>query len=560
MGRALMRKGLLLLALVIVTSSSVIADELTDKVDTLFEKLDSTVTPGAALAIIKDGRIIYARGYGMANLDLGVPLTSKSVFETGSTSKQYTAMCTAMLAVEGKIDLDASITKYLPELPEAVYGPVTVRHMIHHTSGIRDFILLQALRGINDEDYYNADDAVEVLSWQTALNFTPGERYLYSNSNYMLQAVIVERVTGKTLAQFAKERIFEPLGMRDTHFHDDHRMIVRNRATGYEPTDDGYKVYLSNQEYVGDGCLYTSVEDMLLWDQSFYTKPFGEKVYDLVHTTGVLNNGEKLTYAFGLVISEYKGLKVVQHGGAWVGYRAQLIRFPEQHFSVACLMNCSEGNPDEFCFKIADIYLADLLKKEPEKPVEKAEGEAISLPESELQKWVGMYLIQDEEVPIEFLIENGVLAAIVSGITFHFEATAADSFRSVDGPVSVAVKFSRKEEDGLGYAAIIIAGQQTLEARESKFTPPTKEQLAQYTGEYRCEDLHMTYSIVEKDGAIYIRYYHSFKDALQPAGADEFSYVGAATVRFTRNKAGAITGFALKAGRVSDLNFTRLGK
>jgi len=211
------------------------ADEKTVKVDELFAKWDSTVSPGAALAIIKDGEIIYKRGYGMVNLEHNIPITTTSVFRIGSTSKQFTASCIAILSLQGKISLDDDIRKYVPELPR-YERPITIRHLVHHTSGIRDYLTLAEIAALMDDHFYTPEDSVELLGRQKKLNFLPGEEHIYSNSGYFLMGVIVERESGKSLNDFAQEHIFKPLGMKDTHFHDDHTMVVKKRADGYSPT------------------------------------------------------------------------------------------------------------------------------------------------------------------------------------------------------------------------------------------------------------------------------------------------------------------------------------
>ncbi|NOR21158.1 MAG: serine hydrolase, partial [Candidatus Aminicenantes bacterium] len=200
--------------------SLVSADEKTDNVDKLFSKWDSTVSPGAALAIIKDGKIIYKRGYGMANLEHNIPITTTSVFRIGSTSKQFTASCIAILSLQGKISLDDDIRKHIKELPE-YEKPITIRHLLHHTSGIRDYLTLSSIAGLPDDQFYTPEDSLELLSRQKGLNFLPGEEHLYSNSGYFLLGVIVERASGKSLNDFAQTYIFKPLGMKNTHFHDD---------------------------------------------------------------------------------------------------------------------------------------------------------------------------------------------------------------------------------------------------------------------------------------------------------------------------------------------------
>lgn len=365
--------------------SLVFADEKTDKVDKLFSKWDSTISPGAALAIIKDGKIIYKRGYGMANLEHNIPLTSTSVFRIGSTSKQFTASCIAILSLQGKISLDDDIRKYIRELPKHE-RPITIRHLIHHTSGIRDYLTLADIAGLPNDYFYTPEDTVELLSRQKGSNFPPGEEHLYSNSGYFLLGVIVERVSGKSLNDFAQTHIFKPLGMKNTHFHDDHTMIVKNRADGYSPLKKGFRIDMTTLDHVGDGGVFTTVEDLFLWDQAFYSYKLGKELLELIQTPGMLNNGEKLEYAFGLDINEYKGLKRVSHSGGFAGFSAQMVRFPGQKFTVVCLANLGTISPSRLCRQIADIYLADKLKKAEKAPEKKEKVKAVTLSKQELDR------------------------------------------------------------------------------------------------------------------------------------------------------------------------------
>jgi CubicO group peptidase (beta-lactamase class C family) len=276
----------------------------------------------------------------MANLEHNIPISSTTVFRIASTSKQFTATCVILLAEQGKLSLNDDVRKYLSEMPE-YESPITIRHLIHHTSGIRDYLELIELAGMSDHDYYTDEEALEMLTRQKELNFKPGDEYLYSNSGYLLLSIIVQRGSGKSLHEFAEEHIFKPLGMRNTHFHDDHRMIVKNRAAGYSPREnDGYQIRMTTLDIVGDGGVFTTIEDLFLWDQNFYHNRLGEKnLISQLLTPGMLNNGEKLNYAFGLAVSDYRGLRLISHGGSFAGFRAQMIRFPEQKLSVICLAN-----------------------------------------------------------------------------------------------------------------------------------------------------------------------------------------------------------------------------
>jgi CubicO group peptidase (beta-lactamase class C family) len=395
------------------------ADDTTAKVDKLFAPWDKATTPGLALAVIRDGKIVYERGYGMAKLEDGIVNTPDKVFDIGSVSKQFTATCVAMLIREGKVGLDDDIRKYLPEMPD--YGtPVTVRHLLHHTSGLRDYNALLSLAGFRPEsDSPTVEEAYEVICRQKKLNYTPGEEYSYTNTGFFLLSQIVERVSGKSLNTFAQERIFKPLGMTKTLFQDDHTQIIKDRATGYERGKNGYAISMSNWDETGDGNVYTTVRDLYLWDQAFYTNALGEDLMDMLHMQGVLNSGKKIDYAFGLVVREYKGLKVVEHGGAWVGFRAAIVRFPEQKFSVVILANLDAINPSGLAFRVADIYLADLIKapakveakKIPAIPVLKAEP-VKALSAAGLKEYAGTYVSEELlDVRYELSVEKDALLA-----------------------------------------------------------------------------------------------------------------------------------------------------
>ena len=544
--------GILIVAFVL---SVAIADEKTDKVDELFAKWDSTVSPGAALAIIKDGQIIYERGYGMADLEHNIPITPTSVFRIASTSKQFTAACIAILAREGKLSLDDDIRKYIPELH--VYDkPVTVRHLIHHISGIRDYLTLAELAGMAEFDSYNPQDSIEQLARQKRLNFSPGDDFLYSNSGYFLLGVIVQRVSGKSLNDFAQERIFKPLGMKNTHFHDDHTMIVKNRACGYSPTKQGYRISMTSLDHVGDGGVFTTVEDMFLWDQAFYTYQLGKELMELLVTPGVLNNGKQLDYAFGLVISDYKGLKTVGHGGSFVGFRTLMIRFPEQRFSVVCLANLSTINPSKLCEQVADIYLADQFKEEPKKEPKK-KVTTITLSKKELEDKAGNY--QDEKSGrwITVSVKDDKLAAEGMGEKLVLLPVSETRFEALDAPVEISIEFAPEIEGKLRKAKLTVEGEEeSYLIKAPALAPFTPAQLQEYAGEYYNDELPATYKLVVENGQLVFKHRDAPKEPLKAMAPDKFTLRGM-NINFTRDKKKRITGFLLGAGRAINIEFIK---
>lgn len=539
--------------LLILFISLSIASEKTDKVDKLFAQWDKTDTPGCALAVIKNSEIIYERGYGMANLEHNIPITPETVFYIGSCSKQFVAMCIAVLSKRGKLSLDDDIRKYVPELSD--YGtPITIRHLIHHTSGLRDYLILEDLTGMHF-GYFHEEDVLELLGRQKELNFTPGEENLYSNSGYFLMAVIVERVSGKSLREFAEKNIFKPLGMKNSHFHDDYTRLIKNRASGYFPAENGkYKNFISTFDCVGSGGLYTSVKDLSLWDQNFYHKKVGGKdVINLMHVTGTLNNGKKLDYAFALRIGSYKGLKTVSHGGALGGYRSAMIRFPEQNFSVICLSNLSSFNPTKLAHQVADIYLADQLKEEA-KPEEKIKF--TKLPKKKLKEKVCTYFRPKTGQLTKIDIKKGKLFLQVSGRSFPLGAVNEMEFHVLEAPINILVKFEKQKNGKPILMHIYPEGEkpETYEARQ--LVTLTPEQLREYRGDFYSEELQVIYKLELKEGKLCFVHKNAPKSSLKPTLHDMFTVRGL-TIHFIRDKEDKITAFTLNAGRVKNLRFQK---
>ncbi len=336
------------------------------EVDRLFAAWDRPDSPGCALGVLQNGRFIYERGYGMANLDYRIPNGPTMVYYIGSDSKQFTAASIALLALEGRLSLDDDIRTYIPEMPD--YGtPITIRQLLHHTSGLRDIYTLMELAGLPLENVFSDSEAIALLARQKSLNFPPGTEYLYSNSGYFLLGQIVKRVTGTSLRVFADERIFRPLGMTHTHFHDDPGHVMPNRAMSYEPDGHGgYRIsYLQNFDKIGAGGLYSTVEDLAKWDENFYThRVGGEALQQLLLTRGVLANGDTIAYALGNELGRYRGLRIVEHGGSMMGYRAHILRFPDQHFSVIETCNLGSIDPGRLARAVAAVYLGDRMAPE----------------------------------------------------------------------------------------------------------------------------------------------------------------------------------------------------
>lgn len=409
-------------------------------VDGVFADYD-THTPGCALGVVRDGRLILARGYGMANLEYGIAIGPETVFRIGSTSKQFTAAAIVLLAEDGVLSLDDDIRRFLPEF--RVYGrPITIRQLLNHTSGIRDYLTLMTLAGKRDDDCYTDDDVVAMLVRQRELNLPPGTEHLYSNSGYFLLSQIVKRASGQSLKAFAAARIFEPLGMTHTHFHDDHTHVVPLRATGYAPSDGDFRLSLTTLDMVGDGGVFTTVDDLLLWDQSFYHQRIGGPTFlEEMLRRGVLINGDTLDYALGLRHGMHGGLPTVSHAGAFVGYRAQLPRFPGQRFSVICLCNVSTANPTRRAYEVADVYLAGALGPDTvTSAVAQAPPgdttQALTLSRQQLEPYVGVYSSEELGAPYRVGIEgDSLICALATGsMALSFRSQPTSSSDSMVSP------------------------------------------------------------------------------------------------------------------------------
>jgi len=337
--------------------------EQENQIDALFAQYDRNDAPGCAVGVIKDGRFIYKKSFGMANLDYDIPITSDSKFELASVSKQFTAACIALLYLEGKLDLDDEVKKYIPEMP--VYENIlTIKHLIHHTSGLRDYIAIGKFFGIRFENCYNNNDGLKLICKQKELDFLPGEKYSYSNSDYLLLAEIVNRITGKTIREFADENIFKPLDMQNTFFNDNYNDIIKNRVSSYYINEDYIHTYRSNFMALGSSNVTSTINDLLNWDNNFYApKLGGQNFLDLILTRGKLNNQEMIDYAFGLRYDAYKGIKNITHSGGFMGFKTQIKQFTHEKISIIILSNRSDFEPIDFIDSITDILLADQIGK-----------------------------------------------------------------------------------------------------------------------------------------------------------------------------------------------------
>ncbi len=540
-------------------------NSLNARVDAIFAQFDKPDSPGCALGVIKDGKLVYARGYGMANLEHGLPNGPKLIYDIGSTSKQFTAASILLLAQQGKLSLDDDARKYIPEIP-TYQQPVTIRHLLHHTSGLRDYLTLFSLAGVNLDDTTTEKDALDIILRQKALNFTPGDEWLYSNSGFFLLSVVIKRASGKSFAEFAKENIFDPLGMKHTLILDDHKKIVPMRATGYSrnprANSGSFQTEMSNFEQTGDGAVQTSIEDLLLWDQNFYEPKVGGKAFlEQMQAVGSFNSGEKHDYASGLFIGEYKGLRRVSHGGSWAGYRAELARFPEQKFSVACLCNLNATNPSALAMKVADIYLEEPIKAlalKKAKEIEKMTGGGLS----------GTVVIAEEKLKEKAGVYRSLTSGDLRRITFRDGKLWIDNLSQLRATLNPISETQFAAGPGGDVAEFKISGGKAqLILSRDKRKPDTFErveafepnagQLNEFAGSYYSEELDTTYRMIVEQGRLFAIDRNGVKRPLTPAIRDFFAATSGLQFEFSRDASGKVSGFAVHAGRIRNVRFSK---
>jgi CubicO group peptidase (beta-lactamase class C family) len=506
-----------------------------------YAKVDS---PGCALGVYRNGAIAYTHGYGMASLELGVPITPQTVFDIGSTSKQFTAFSMLLLQQQGKLSVDDDIRKFMPEIPD--YGKrITLHHLMTHTSGIPDYAGLFDLAGVPEQNLTNDQDAVDLIVRQKALNFMPGEEWDYSNSGFFLLSQVVKRVTGKSLRDFDQENIFKPLGMSSTQIFNDHTLVIPHRATGYSYDDERktFGVEMSNFEQTGDGSVQTSVEDLLRWDEDFYTaKLGGADLIRQMQVVGKLNNGKEHGYAAGLEISTYRGQPVVSHGGAWAGYRAELMRFPRQHTSVAVLCNVAQATPTIWAYRVADVILENVLAPKPTSGGNKQV--ASSVPPAVLQSYAGVYKNEkDEYQRVEF--KDGKLWLTSYGIELIPRSSTVFGTNLGDGTIS----FSEKQ--------MVIALLPENPQRFALLETHAPKDLAQFAGDYYSAELDATWQLRVQDGQLTAHVKHSESPAmtLSPVTEDTFTLEGG-SLRFDTQGSGPRRAYLI-VSRIRNIEFVR---
>ena len=536
------------------------------RVDAIFAPWTGPATPGCAVAVMEGGELLFAKGYGAANLEYDIPITPSTVFHVASVSKQFTALALGLLVAEGKVAWDDDIRRYVPELPD--FGaPITLRQLAHHTSGIRDqWALLQMAGWRWEGDVIRQSDVLDLLSRQTALNFPSGTDYVYSNSGYTLLAVVIERVSGQTLRAFTDARLFRPLGMTHTTFRDDHTMLLRNRAYAYARDGFGsYRLSIPDFAIAGATSLFTTVEDLAHWNRNFGSGEVGGRaVVSQLQQRGALGDGAQLSYAFGLAHGTHRGRRTIGHGGTDAAYRSEFLRFPDEDAAVAVLCNTGAADPGRLARDIAGIFLppppniAGPLRGKTGRPAADRglapdPGPAAGArPPLEPADVVGYYRRPGNDVPLRVVSRGDELALVAGGAERPLRQAAGGRFLLAG---TTEVTFTRGTD---GSALTLRIGDATRPVYiRAVPVQPAADALLAYAGAYYSDDLAVEYTFRVDNGGLVLWNRKLGRIPLAPTFADGF-YGAAWYFTFRRNDSGAVSGFTVSTSRAWNIPFRKL--
>ena len=552
------RRGLRYLAFIAVAAVSVVADAQTSaphqRVDSLFAQYTRGLQPGLAVAVVRDGKVLLTRGYGYASLEHRVPITPSTVFDVASVSKQFTGLAMAMLVNEGRVKLTDDVRKYIPELARTSQT-VTIDHLLHHTSGYRDWPGSLALAGWRFDDVISWDQIRTFAYNQRTLNFVPGAEYTYSNTGYNLLAETVARVRGKSFRAWTDEALFRPLGMTSSHFQDDHTEMIPNRAFGYARRPDGSYASVTNElTALGSSSLFSTVEDLAKWVMNFDDpKVGGAAAMALTRTRGKLNDGSSIPYAFGISHGEYRGLANVSHSGSWAQFATFVLHFPQQHFGVVVLANSGSINAGRAAFNVADIYLGGELTGPPPGPNAIATAPTVDVEPGILDRYVGLYRLgpgwyarvrrDGGALTVQASRENAVPMSARSDTLFWVQSY----------PAPVAFETPRGKPVQLVYRG-------RTQPKLQEYPTPAGAKLREYVGDYVSDELATTYRVELTDSGLVMNSRRVGNVRLTPLYRDDFggSMWFTRSVEFLRDASGRVSGFSVYVDeRSRDVRFVR---
>jgi CubicO group peptidase (beta-lactamase class C family) len=524
----------------------------TASIDSLFARWDRPDSPGCAVALLRDGATVYSRGYGFADIDHGIPITPNTLFHIGSVGKQFTAFAIHWLANEGKLSLDDDVRQHVPELHD--FGTrITLRQLLHHTSGLRDYWHLLYMTGLRSQDEVTADDILRLILRQRRLNFTPGVRHLYSNTGYHLLALIAERVAGEPLGDLIQRLVLSPLQMSQSQYQPEHGALLRNRAASYFARPAGYRAVARSFSSSGAAALWSSVEDLAKWDANFYDHTVGGEILARMQQVGRLNDGRAQWYASGLLLREYRGTRTVEHYGEGAGFRTALTRFPELHFSVVLLCNASDAHALELAQRVADVVLDDKVPPvaRPLSPPRVVGDVDVRM----LDALVGTYEMGPDAV-LRITRSARTLQGQLTGYPVHtLLAASARSFFSE--AISAQLTF---ETPVAGKSPVVILRGDTTLLRGERIELPERspKQLAAYAGTFYSEELETLYTVSLRDDRLFVRHPRGEKEML-PAGKDSFiAPFPVGRVQFTCVAKDACGSFAISTERTLNVRFERV--
>ena len=540
------------------TSAQSLPDSTIKKIDSLFSKWNNNYSPGCTVGIVRNDSLIFSKGYGMANLEYEIPNSPATIYHMASVSKQFTAYSIVLLARQGKLQLEDDIHKYLPWFPD-LKEKITIRNLLNHTSGIRDQWQLLAISGTRLDDVITQDHIVKLLSKQQALNFKPGEQYSYSNSGYTMLAEIVKSVTGQTLRKFTDSAIFKPLGMANTHFHDEYTEIEKNRSYSYDRTDS---VHFTNSilsySVAGATSLFTNINDMSKWVMNFYDYKIGDQQdISMLTQKGKLNSGKELSYALGIVSDTYKGWRQFSHSGGDAGYRTHVAVFPDLKMGFIVFSNLGDINPSAKLYQMADLFIKDTTTKKEAVKAEKRDSVAAVLKDTVyMQKFVGSY-IDESGLPFSFDIRNRKLYYKIYNQNNFLIKERNDTFSISDAP-EIKFVFSTKAKDTL--VDIFTPDQSYHLKKYVKDTSQPDEVLKAYTGVYYCPELDCKYGIILKDHQLMLTNDKYNDTKLTVVNNDHLTndYWWINHLMMIRDATNDITGFEVNSGRIMHLRFNKI--
>ncbi|HEX2945715.1 MAG TPA: serine hydrolase [Clostridia bacterium] len=523
------------------------------RVDSLFSGWNNDNTPGMAVAIVKDGSVIHMQGYGMANLENGTPITACSVFDSGSLSKMLTGFAIAMLVQDKKVSLDDDIRKFIGELPD-LGKVITIRNLLHHTSGLRCWSAFVNWLG----DMETIGDVIRIIKRQKALNFNPGDEFLYCNTGYVLLARVIENATGQPFAEWTKDNIFSPLGMTNTYFCTDHNALTMNATNGYTGNGGGgYKKRMMRTP-AGSSALFTTVEDLSKWLLNMDNGAVGgESVLRITREKGSLNNGKEVQYGFGLFVGQYKGVNIIEHGGECGGYRSAVSFSPDKRFGIALLSNTDTVDAWQLVRKLYDICLFD------ESGIE-VQGDNINKPKiaavsSEIyDSYLGDYLIEPGHA-VSIIKENHRLYWHITGQPrFELLPVSETEFIDKDGD---PVTFHRNQNGICNEVTLVWAWGKNVTA--TRIASLDLSHMKGIEGKYYSEEADTVYAIAVDEGKL-VASNARHEDIVLTACSDT-QFAGDPwwfrQVDFIRDENGYVLAFELtNMGQARNLRFNRMAQ